>query len=241
MLALVLLATGASAAPPARSSRDDGPSALGAPPATTGSVGGRITLQERAGVRTADLENAVVWLEPVNGPVPTPPAPPAPEPAVAMETRRFRPMVRVVPVGSAVSFPNDDPFRHNVFSSGGPADFDLGLYGRREARSARFPRSGVYPVFCNIHARMVAYVVAVATPWYAQVGADGGFELDGVPPGRYRLRAWHDRGGARPLDVQVSAGVRSRADVPLDARDWRYVPHKNKHGQDYPPETRDRY
>jgi hypothetical protein len=98
----------------------------------------------------------------------------------------------------------------------------------------------VYPVFCNIHARMVAYLVAVPTRWYAQAAADGTYRLTDVTPGRYRLHAWHDRGGERTQDLAV-ADEQTSADVTLDARGWRYVAHKNKYGKDYPPETRDRY
>ena len=81
--------------------------------------------------------------------------------------------MRVVPSGSDVRFANYDPFRHNVFSDAGPGRFDLGLYGRGETRAAKVGAPGVYPVFCNIHARMVAYLVAVPSRWYAQAGTDG--------------------------------------------------------------------
>jgi plastocyanin len=206
--------------------------------AAQGTVSGRITVLEREGSRTTDLDNAVVWLEPAGGNG-TGAAPSAPQ--IVMESRTFRPAVRVVTPGSTVPFPNYDPFRHNVFSNTGPGAFDLGLYGRGEVRSARIDRPGIYSIFCNIHARMVAYVVAVPAPWYAQAGADGRFEIPRVPAGRYRLRAWHDRAGEHAQDVTVGEGGATVVDVALDARGWRPRPHKNKFGQEYPPESRDRY
>jgi hypothetical protein len=157
-----------------------------------------------------------------------------------MESRQFRPAVRVVAAGSDVRFANYDPFRHNVFSDAGPSRFDLGLYGRGEVRAAHVTAPGVYPVFCNVHARMVSYIVAVPSRWYAQAGPDGAYQIADVPPGRYRLHAWHDRGGQQTRELAVAAGS-TPADVQLDARGWRYVAHKNKYGLDYPPETRDRY
>ena len=223
--------------------------ATAAPSHMRSAVRGRVTLQERGGARTTDLENAVVWLEPLGDGTPGAAggtggagaaAPLATVPGIAMESRRFRPMVRVVTPGSVVPFPNDDPFRHNVFSNAGPAAFDLGLYGRGEARRATFARAGVYPIFCNIHARMVAYVVAVPTRWHAQAAGDGSFEIADVPAGRDRLHAWHDRGGQRTVEVTVGAAP-AAADVSLDARGWRAVPHRNKFGQAYPPEAHDRY
>jgi plastocyanin len=203
-----------------------------------GTVAGRVSVLERSGARTADLANAVVWLEPAGADARRA-APAATE--IVMDSRDFRPAVRVVPAGSTVRFPNYDPFRHNVFSDTGPDRFDLGLYGRGESRGATVGAPGIYPIFCNIHARMVAYVLAVPSPWFAQAGADGSWQIASVPAGRYRLHAWHDRGGELVRDLDVAAGERAQADVQLDARGWRRAAHKNKHGRDYPPETRDRY
>jgi hypothetical protein len=39
----------------------------------------------------------------------------------------------------------------------------------------------------------------------------------------------------------VTADARMQGDLELDARGWRDLPHRNKFGQDYPPEARDRY
>ena len=206
------------------------------PAVAQATVVGRVTILERAGARSDDLENAVLWLEPLDAPRVGPPA----TAEIVMEARRFRPAVRVVPPGSEVRFANYDPFRHNVFSDAGPARFDLGLYGRGESHSAHVTGAGVYPVFCNIHARKVAYVVAVPSRWFAQAEPDGTYQIADVPAGRYRLHAWHDRGGQQTRELTVASG-RQAEDVQLDARGWRFVPHKNKYGQDYRPETRDRY
>jgi plastocyanin len=202
-----------------------------------GSVSGRITILERPGDRTTDLPDAVVWLEaPAAQRRPAPPM----RAEIGMESKRFIPRIRVVPVGSTVEFPNLDPFRHNVFSNIGPGGFDLGLYGRGERRGARFERPGVQPIFCNIHSRMVAYVVAVATPHFAQATPDGRFHLADVQPGRYTLRSWHERGGETTREIEVTASGLADVEVTLDARGYQPVPHKNKFGQAYAPGN-DRY
>ena len=135
-----------------------------------GAVTGQVTILERPGARTTDLADAVIWLEArgVSGAA-------AGRAQIVMESRTYVPRVRVVPVGSSVAFPNQDPFRHNVFSKAGPSEFDLGLYARGETREARVQRPGVYPVFCNIHAQMVAFIVAVPTAYVAQPNPDGRF------------------------------------------------------------------
>jgi len=202
-----------------------------------GVVSGQLSIQERAGARTTDLSSAVVWLQASGNARPAAPS----TVQIVMESRQYVPRVRVVTTGSRVDFPNQDPFRHNVFSKSGPGEFDLGLFGRGESRGARFDRPGVYPVFCNIHARMLAFVVAVATPHVTQAGSDGRFSLKGVPDGEYTLHVWHDRGGEHQRKINITGSGTTDVMVQLDARSFRFVQHRNKFGQDYTAAGRDRY
>src|ERR1700690_1530977 len=55
--------------------------------------------------------------------------------ALEQENRRFVPETLVVPVGSTVSFPNNDPVFHNVFSLSSPKLFDLGNYPKGHTRT----------------------------------------------------------------------------------------------------------
>jgi hypothetical protein len=160
---------------------------------------------------------------------------------IAMRQKEFIPHVRVVEVGGAVEYPNRDPFSHNVFSSTPGGAFDLGLYPRGESRAAVFRRPGAYSIFCNIHAKMSAFVIAVPSPHYAHPSSDGRFSIDGVPPGRYRLRVWHER--APEQATVVTVGDRGLGDVAvtLDARTFRPASHLNKFGQPYPAAGRDDY
>ncbi len=152
---------------------------------------------------------------------------------IAITDKTYAPHVVVVPLGSTVRFPNHDPFNHNVFSVSEPNQFDLGLYGRGEAKSHTFTNSGLVRVYCDVHPRMVAYVQVMANRYYAQPGTDGSFTIDNVPPGRYRLHVWHER---IPTEVvrDVTAGGDSVVQIALNARGYHWEPHRNKYGRDYP-------
>ena len=190
-------------------------------------VAGRITIKEKDNKPARDLGNAVVWLE---GPGP---AAPADTFDILIADKIYVPRVLVVPAGSTVRFPNRDPFNHNVFFTDSAA-IDLGLYGRGQSREHVFRRGGLVRVFCNVHPRMVAYVVVAPSRNVAQAGADGGFRLEGVAPGRYRLRVWHERvAGDSARAVTVPAAGLGALQVTLDASGYRWQQHKNKTGQDY--------
>jgi plastocyanin len=129
---------------------------------------------------------------------------------------RFVPQVVAVSPGTTVAFPNSDPILHNVFSPRGPGDgFDLGTYPPGETRSRRFTEPGVHVILCHVHPDMVAYVAVVNTPYHAIVGRDGGFAIDGVPPGRYVLDVWRSRRPSDQREVTVANGSTTRVQVQL--------------------------
>lgn len=213
---------------------------LGLPAAAVaqGSVTGRVTILERPGEQSADLGNTVIYL------VPTDSARPRLRPtstSIAMNGRAFVPRVRVVTPGSGVAFPNQDPFRHNIFSTTVGAVFDLGLYQKGRSRDATFGRVGVFPVYCNIHPRMTAFVVVVPTPHFSQAGSDGRWTIENVPAGRYQARIWHERGPEVTQDIEVGAAGRTGVDAQIDARGFSFAEHKNKFGRAYDRTGRDRY
>jgi hypothetical protein len=105
----------------------------------------------------------------------------------------------------------------------------------------RAPEGVAVPIFCNIHSRMSAFVVAVSTPHHTQAQADGSWTIHGVPPGRYVMHAWHERPPERTREVVVAGEAVTALDEQLDTRGWRPVSHKNKFGKEYPPTERDRY
>src|SRR6266704_6781155 len=207
-----------------------------------GSVSGVLSLEERAGAEPGDVRTAVVYLEARSRMAPVSDRPDLRSATIEMKGREFVPHVRTVLAGGTVGFPNEDPFSHNVFSNVDLGPFDLGLYRRNVTRQASFARAGVYPIYCNIHSKMVSFVVAVPTPYTTQPDAHGRFMLRGVPPGSYVLDAWHERGSAevtREISVPV-AGLRDQQ-LTIDARAYMAAPHLNKFGLPYALIRADRY
>ena len=46
-------------------------------------------------------------------------------------------------------------------------------------------------VVCDLHPSSQAWLAVLDHPYYATTSATGTFTLDGVPPGKYHVRAWH--------------------------------------------------
>ncbi len=213
-------------------------------PLSAGSVSGRVELRDSrfATVRNhQDYSGVVVALIPVENT-----APPAPRNHAVMlqKDKTFSPHVLAVQAGSLVEFPNADPIFHNAFSSYNGQVFDIGLYPPGTTRSVKFARPGVVRVFCNIHASMNAVIVVIASPYFATTRPDGTFKIGDVPQGEYNLTVFHERASEAALaqlnrKITVGPDGVSLPDIVISEAGYLSIPHKNKYGHDYPPDSGD--
>ena len=134
---------------------------------------------------------------------------------MAQHDTTFVPGVLVVPVGTEVRFPNQDPFFHNVFSYSTAKRFDLGRYPRGEAKTVLFDELGVVKIYCEVHESMRAAVVVTENPYHTVLGPDGSFTLEGVPPGVHRLVVWHVDLGTEATEVRVTDGGTARVELTI--------------------------
>ncbi|HVJ09505.1 MAG TPA: hypothetical protein VM554_14090 [Acidisarcina sp.] len=182
------------------------------------------------------LLSTVIWLMPLD-----PASIPAPHVSsftLAQKNKQFTPHLLVIPVGSTVQFPNQDPFYHNVFSLFNGRRFDLGLYEAGSTRSVRFSREGVSYIFCNIHPEMSAVVLTLATSYFAVVDEHDRAVIHAVPAGQYRLRVWSEGAEFARLDaltrvVQISGNNTNLGLIEIPQTSDLMTHHKNKFGEDY--------
>jgi hypothetical protein len=188
---------------------------------------------------------AVAWLTPLSGTT-MPSFVPQGHYTLLQKNRMFVPHLQVIPVGSAVQFPNADPFYHNVFSLFEGKRFDLGLYEAGSSKSVTFPREGVSYIFCNIHPEMSAVVLTLSTPFYSIADSKDSFVLHGVPPGDYRLHLWIEGvpqsfldSLSRPLHVSSRELDLGAFRAPI-ARSGT-MQHMNKFGNPYDTKSQPQY
>lgn len=105
----------------------------------------------------------------------------------------FRPAVLPIVVGTTVEWPNKDDIFHNVFSISESNPFDLGLYKDPEVKKVQFKNPGRVDVFCSIHSQMNCVILVLQNPFFASTDKSGRFRIPNVPPGTYKLKAWHKR------------------------------------------------
>lgn len=133
----------------------------------------------------------------------TVPAAVPPRIEVRQKNLRFVPSLSVVPVGTTVSFTNEDEFDHHVRGSGDGTDFEFMIpaaseptvkpktsaRGKRAAVVLRHP--GIVRLSCHLHASMRGHILVVDTPHHGLTDETGVISFTGLPTGQVAISAWH--------------------------------------------------
>jgi len=129
----------------------------------------------------------------------------------------YVPYLQIVPAGATLAIVNSDPVSHNVhaYDAGNESLFNLGTPLAGQRFEQKLSRPGPVKFKCDVHPWMFAWVWVARTPYTAATGRDGRFVLDGVPPGTYTLRVWHELFTEKKVAVTVAPRQRAAADVTL--------------------------
>ena len=120
------------------------------------------------------------------------------------------PYVQVMSTNATLNVSNDDRTLHtNRFINVGTGQI-AGIAPFNDNGEVvpvdRFKQPAEIEVVCEEHPWTHAWIAVLDHPYFAQTSASGSFTIDGIPPGRYRVRAWHPVLGFADDSVTVSAG-----------------------------------
>jgi hypothetical protein len=72
-------------------------------------------------------------------------------------------------------------------------------------------------VTCDRHPWTRGWILVFDHPYFVQTAAKGEFVIDSVPPGHYRLIAWHERFGSVEQQIAVTANAETKAPLRFTA------------------------
>lgn len=144
------------------------------------------------------IPEAVVWVTPNNRQN-------LPKPAVMDQIHKtFVPYILPVQVGTTVDFPNSDSINHHVYSFSPAKRFELKLFPKEHnSHSVVFDKAGIVTLGCNIHDWMLAYVVVLETPWFAQTDEQGWAKLSIPDHLQGMVQIWHPQLADEPKQLTM--------------------------------------
>jgi len=149
-------------------------------------------------------------------------APPGALPPVLLDQVgcKFEPHVLGVRVNQPLNIFNNDNLLHNVHSlpfENKEWNFGLPTPGLYETK--RFTKPEVMiKIVCDIHPWMRAWVGVLDHPYFSVTSETGGYGIVNLPPGRFLIKAWHERYATVEREVEVPSGGDVRLDFYLDAQ-----------------------
>ena len=127
----------------------------------------------------------------------------------------FVPHVSLIPVGKQFRLVNEDKLLHNLRTLS-KKNAALNIAHPKFKKTLRikkkFKKPEVMRIKCDIHNWMAGWLFAIGHPYYAVSRKSGKFTLKNVPPGTYKLQAWHGVLGTQVQTVTVPAGGEVKAD-----------------------------
>ncbi len=132
--------------------------------------------------------------------------PPPEEPVViTQEGCMYDPHVLGIMVGQKLKILNPDGTLHNVHALAKVnSEFNLAMPKfRRETTKVFGKPEFMFPLKCDVHPWMSAWVSVMDHPYFAVTEEDGRFHIDGLTPGKFEIEAWHEKLGTKSGSVII--------------------------------------
>jgi hypothetical protein len=154
------------------------------------------------------LANVVVWLD---GVVAGKSLPLIRRYDITTEGCRLIPRVQTAVVGGTLNVRNADQTTHRTSFIQSTTNVVLATILETEAGAVVPSRAiltapGLIMVRCAEHPWSQAWLAVFDQPYFTTTDINGSFTIDSIPPGRYRITAWHERFGTQADSVTVVAG-----------------------------------
>ena len=130
---------------------------------------------------------------------------------ITAENCKFLPDVNVIRQGESFKIDNIDAVMHNsqVYQKErGKILLNIPIPAE-EVSDGKITFKRKYKIMqmiCGMHEFMQTWGYRVQNPYYAQTKIDGNFKIDNIPPGEYKVTAWHYLIKRQSRKVKITAG-----------------------------------
>ncbi len=164
------------------------------------------------------MGNILVW---VSKGLPAGKTYPVPKTPVVIDQNgcQYKPHVMGIMAGQPYKILNSDGILHNIHAlpkvnTGWNNAMPPGV----KETTKSFPKvEPAFPIKCDVHPWMSAYLAVFNNPFYSVTTSNGKYTIEGLDPGTYEISAWHERLGVRTATVTVAANQSKTQDFKFSA------------------------
>jgi len=135
---------------------------------------------------------------------------PAPTTEVVLDQKgcMYDPHVLGLMVNQPMKILNPDGTLHNVHAMTKiNPEFNLAMPKFRTETTKTFEKAEfMFPMKCDVHPWMVAWISVMDHPYFSTTKTDGKFSIADLPAGTYEIEAWHEKLGAQKQSVTIADG-----------------------------------
>lgn len=167
-------------------------------------------------VKDSGVKNTVVWFTDLPE---TKGEKKPPKQKLDQQACAFVPHVLAAPLGTMVDVINSDKALHNVRAQAGDTklmNYAMPIPGH--VVPTRLKKEGIFKVSCDVHPWMGAWILVLPTEAYAITDENGAYRIENVPPGRHKIKFWHERLGEKDAEVEIAADKTATSDVQYTPR-----------------------
>lgn len=126
----------------------------------------------------------------------------------------YSPHVVGIMVGQTMKILNPDGTLHNIHAmSKSNEEFNLAMPKFRTETSKVFTKTEfMFPMKCDVHPWMGAWIAVMDNPYFSVTQKDGKFTIANLPAGNYEIEAWHEKLGTKTAKLTVTADGTQTAD-----------------------------
>lgn len=132
----------------------------------------------------------------------------------------YDPHVFGMMAGQEIQVKNSDPTMHNIHAQPTKsAEFNESQNpGAAPMKETLAKAEVLVPIKCDVHGWMHASAGVVTHPYYAVSDAKGAWSIGKLPPGKYTIRAKHEKLGNVDKDIEVKAGGTATLDFEFEKK-----------------------
>ena len=141
---------------------------------------------------------------------------------ITAENCKFLPDVNVIRQGESFNIDNIDAVMHNsqVYQKErGKILLNIPIPAEEvsDGKITFKKKYKIMQMICGMHEFMQTWGYRVQNPYYAQTKIDGNFKIDNIPPGEYKVTAWHYLIKRQSQKVKIATGETFDLNFEFDA------------------------